>query len=196
MTDPIAYLYFEASAWWRLRFSNPTRQWPLRTVSWLLFDMTTHALNGVSIEAPLSSARVFGPAEGIGPWEDTSLLYYSLGLQVDSGEGHIVSFRIVMDPSRRTSPSDRRFSPATLEITTRGGIHRTLSRDTHERELFGLFGPPVETGPVLDERTHTFLVDGNFIDTFHDQESGCLVEMELGVTAGASKAPVEPRPES
>ena len=85
-------------------------------------SLADHELNGVRIEAPITDARIFGPADRvIGSRSAPDLLYYSLGLHVESFERVIVGFRLVMDPGSRPLRWERRFRPATVVLIAKDG---------------------------------------------------------------------------
>ena len=184
--NPLTYALVELMAWTRKRFFNPTRQWPVRQVSRLVFDLTGHTLCGVRIGAPIAEARAFGPADRIiGPSSAPDLLYYSLGLHLECFEGSIVGVRLIMDPRSRDISWDRCFTPASLVLQTADDSVHTVSRQTCEKDLFVLFGQPAETGPVCSDRVHTFVVEGNVVDSFHAPTSGLLTELTITIAAGA-----------
>ena len=53
------FLILELRAQFYLRFSNPTREWPARSVQQLIYELGRHSMNGVQIEAPFEHARAF-----------------------------------------------------------------------------------------------------------------------------------------
>jgi hypothetical protein len=59
--------------------------------------------------------------------------------------------------------------------------------------LIELFGLPFETGPVVDDRVHTFIVGGNSINTYHAQESGRFVEVTLALSIDPAESPNDSR---
>jgi len=169
------------------RFFNPTRNWPPGSVSSLSFNMARHELNGVAVEAPFENARAFGPADHVDRLAGIDIRYYGLGLEIGSWEGVITHFRLVMDPASRRTRWEQRCRPATLMLSSGAGFSR-LSRDTSENDVIRLFGATFETGPVGDDRVHTFITGGNYIDTYHDPTTGRLVEIDLGLTNDAATA--------
>ena len=187
MPDVLTNLLVDLSDSIRQRFFNPTRAWPNCVISQLTFNTIGHALNGVSVEGLIDEARVFGPADRIyGGRSNSALLYYALGLEIDCFKGVVVSFRIITDPGSRSLRWHRRCRPATLLLALANSSRRNLSRDTYENELVHLFGQPVETGPIGDDRVHTFVNGGTVIETYHAQGSGRLAELELMLSADAA----------
>jgi hypothetical protein len=184
MLDPITYALVECLAWGRHHFMNPTRRWSPSSVTELTFELARHSLCGVPINAPLDDACLFGPADrllGVSPGYD--LLYYKLGLQVDQFADEIASFRVLVDPGSRPHYWERRCVPARLQVEMLDGSQYVLSRETTEASILGLFGPPLETGPIGDDRVHTFRAGGNLIDSYHESESGRLVELTICLAA-------------
>ena len=178
------HVLIECLAWGRRRFANPTRQWPSCSVSELTLDLAGHTLCGVPIGAPLSEACVFGPADRlVGASSEYDLLYYTLGLQVNRFEARIVGFRMLLDPASRAAYWERWCQPARLHVQMLDGSRHFLSRETREAAVFALLRRPMETGRVGHDRVHTFGVGGNVIDSYHEPESGRLVELTVGVSA-------------
>lgn len=185
MLNPVTYALAECLAWGRRQFRNPTKRWPPCSITELTFELSTHSLCGVRIDAPLGEASAFGPADrllGVPPWYD--LLYFGLGLQVDQFEAGIVGFRILVDPESRSHRWERRCVPARLQVQMLDGSRQVLSRDTSEEAMLGVFGSPLETGPVCGDRVHTFRAGGALIGSHHEPKSGRLVELTICLAAG------------
>jgi len=180
MVDPVKYALIEFLAWRQRRFANPSKEWPPCSVAELTFELGAHTLCGVPTEAPLSEARVFGPADRL---VGDNLLYYKLGLEVECTAARIVGFRVVLDPASRSSYWERRCRPARLQLRMLDGSRHLLSRETSEVFVLALFGRPLETGPVGNDRVHTFRVGGNMVDSYHEPESGRLVELTVSLWA-------------
>jgi hypothetical protein len=163
--------------------SDPTRDWPAGTVSALEFDEASGRLNGIALDAPISAAMALGPADAAsGGRDDADLDYHTLGLQVGCFEGVVVHFRVIVDPVTRASAGERAFQPGELTLRT-GGRTLRLTRQTTEQDLIAQLGPPVETGPVVGDRVHTFLLERSMIDTYHDTASGRLLELTVCLKA-------------
>lgn len=164
----------------RVRLFNPTRDWPERAVSRLEYDMRTHRLNGIPGEAPVELAKQFGRADWFSGGADSPELdYRQLGLQVTCWEGVIASFRVILQPTSRHSRRDRAFQAADLTLIAPNGTSCRLWGNTTEEDLIAMLGTPFETGPIGEDRVHTFLVEGNHIDSYHDAITGQLLELEL-----------------
>jgi hypothetical protein len=180
MLNPVSYALIECLAWGRRQFRNPTKGWPPRRVTELIFDVAARSLSEVRIDAPVHAARMFGPADrltGVSP--DYDLLYYALGLEIGQFRGNIASFRLLTEPTTRVSYWERRCMPARLQVQGTDGSRHVLSQETTEASVLRFFGNPLETGPVAGERVHSFRVGGNLFDTHHDQESSRLVELTI-----------------
>jgi hypothetical protein len=189
MTDLLGRLLFRAVDHFRVRYRSPTRSWPPGFLRHLSFDMRDRALSGVPLDARLDTLKSFGPADWFrGDEESLELYYYRLGLIVSLWHGDIVSFEILLDPELCPDRSWHPFVAGRLTLLTPAELRRDLTRTTNEREVLGLLGVPTETGPVLGQRVHTFITAGNFIDTYHDPETGRLVRIELS-EAGPDSAP-------
>jgi hypothetical protein len=117
----------------------------------------------------------------VGP--DYDLLYYNLGLQLDRFQARLISFRVLLDPAGRAHYWERRCQPARLQLKMLDGSRHVLSREMSEASVIGLFGSPLETGPVSDDRVHTFRVAGNLIDSYHEPKSGRLLELTICLAA-------------
>jgi hypothetical protein len=102
---------------------------------------------------------------------------------VECYEECIVEFRVIMDPASRGSREHRKFKPAQLSLKGLDGSLHILSRETTEQAVMALFGRPDESGPVGEDRVHTFILGGNFIDTYHSPVSGRLMELTLSLAA-------------
>jgi hypothetical protein len=94
-------------------------------------------------------------------------------------QGEITSFEVILDPKLCPDRDWHPSTPGRLTILTPAELRRDLSRTTSEQEVLGLLGIPFETGPVIGQRVHTFITAGNFIDTYHDPDTGRLVRIEL-----------------
>jgi len=163
--------------------SDPTRDWPARAVSALEVDAATGSLSGMALDAPIPAAMVLGPADATsGGSDDPELDYHALGLQVCCFEGVIVHFRVIMDPATRSSERERAFQAGELTLRADGRTLRLTSRTT-EKDLIAELGSPFETGRIVDDRVHTFLVERIMIDTYHDASTGRLVELEVCLMA-------------
>jgi len=182
MRDPAVYLMGQLMRWYRRRFGyNPSRSWPPRKLSRLHYDMSDRSLNGVRLEGSIPEASIFGPADGI--WGDRSLFdlaYYDLGLKVEFYEQEVSNFTLIMEPVGHRFP---KYKPAEVSIKTPDGLSHALSGTTHENTLIRLLGEPDETGPVIEYRMHTFISGRNWIDSYHDPESGRLVELTFEMAA-------------
>ena len=184
MRDPVEYLLGKLMAWTRRRFGyNPSRHWPPRKVSRLSYDMADQSLNGVRLEAAIPEASTFGPADDI--WGDRSLFelaYYDLGLKVEFYDQEISNFTLIMEPADPRYQYHK-YKPAEVSIKTPDGLSHALSGTTHENTLIRLLGEPDETGPIVEHRMHTFIRGRNWIDSYHDPESGHLAELTFEMAA-------------
>jgi hypothetical protein len=146
-------------------------------LSRLELDAHKARMNGVALESSAQSAVTFGPASQIlGTKSDPVLGYPGLGLEVECYQELIVGFRVIMDPRSR-GDLYRRWQPAVLDLRSPNGASHVLSPDTHERQMFALLGRPVETGPVVGDRVHTFVVRRCLILSFHAPDTGLLTEL-------------------
>jgi hypothetical protein len=128
----------------------------------------------------LEALRTFGLADWFSRHgEGLDLYYYRLGLIVGLWQDEITSFEVILDPQLCPDRDWHPFTPAGLTILTPAELRRDLSRTTSEQEILGLLGAPFETGPVVGQRVHAFITAGNFIDTYHDPDTGRLVRVEL-----------------
>jgi hypothetical protein len=135
----------------------------------------------VPLDAPLEALKSFGPADWFdGDNEDLGLYYYQLGLIVGLWQGEIVSFEVLLDPRLCPDRAWHPFAAGRLTMRSTAELPRDFTATTSEREVLSLLGAPSETGPIQGQRVHTFIVAGNFIDTYHDPESRRLVRIELG----------------
>ena len=164
----------------RARFSNPTRGWPPCAVSRLEYDMRLRRLNGIPFEAPIGAAKVFGRTHLFsGGDERLDLDYRKLGLQIGCYEGAITSFRAVLRPENRRSARDRGFRAADLTLIGLNGSRCRLWGNTTEEDLVALLGSPIATLPIGAERVHTFVVERNHIESYHDAITGLLLDIDL-----------------
>ncbi len=187
MADVLGRLLFRAVDRLRVRYWNPTRAWPLGSVTQLSYDMRRRALCGVSVDAHLEALRTFGLADWFSRHEEVlHLYYYRLGLVVGLWQDEITSFEVILDPQLCPDLDWHPFTPGRLTIVTPAELRRDLSRTTSEQETLGLLGAPSETGPVMGQRVHTFITAGNSIDTCHDPDTGRLVRVELSEASQGS----------
>jgi hypothetical protein len=181
MADFVARALFRALGRLKTRYRSPTRSWPPTAVPHLFYDMGTRALCGVPVDAPLEALKCFGPADWFyGNNEDLDLYYYQLGLIVGLWQGEIVSFEVLLHPELCPGRAWHPFAAGRLTLCSAADVQRDPTGTTSEREVLSLLGAPAETGPIQGQRVHSFIVAGNFIDTYHDPESGRLVRIELG----------------
>jgi len=181
--NPIGILIHLAQAA-RVRFTNPTHEWPPCAVSRLEYDMRTRCLNGVPFEAPIDFAKVFGKADWFsGSDESPDLDYHKLGLQIGCHEGTISNFRAVLRPENRRTARDRGFRAADLTLIGLNGAHCRLWGNSTEDDLVALLGSPIATLPIGEERVHTFVVERNHIESYHDAITGVLLDIDLHPTA-------------
>jgi hypothetical protein len=180
MTDPIGQLVYRLVDRFRVRYWNPTRDWPATALSQLSYDMRHCALNGFRVDARFEVLRPLGSADWFsrsGPSLD--LYYYRLGLIVGLWDKQVTSFEVIVDPKQCPDRAAHSFAPGRVTLVTLTERRRDLTRTTTEAEVLDLLGAPAETGPVLDQRVHTFIAAGNFIDTYHDPSTGRLVRIEF-----------------
>jgi hypothetical protein len=179
MAELLAHLLFRAMDRLWVRYWTPTRHWPAGSVTRLSYDLRHRALCGVPIDAHLEALRSFGPADWFSRHgEGLDLYYYRFGLVVGLWQGHITSFEVILDPHANPEPWHS-FTPGRLTILTLADLRRDLTRTTGQQEVLALLGRPFKTGPVAGQRVHTFITAGNFIDTYHDPNTGRLVRIEL-----------------
>jgi hypothetical protein len=180
MADLLGRLLFRAVDHLRVRYWNPTREWPASSITQLSYDMRRRALCGVPVDAHFEALRTFGLADWFSRHEEgLDLYYYRLGLIVGLFQDQITSFEVILDPQLCPDRDWHPLKPGRLTILTPAELRRDLSRTTSEQEILGLLGAPFETGPVIGQRVHTFITAGNFIDTYHDPDTGRLVRVEL-----------------
>jgi|SRR5688572_8301701 len=185
MSDPAVDLLLKLMTWYRRRFgNNPSRNWPPRKVSRLSYDTSDQSLNGLRLEASIPETAMFGPADQIlGDTADPDLIYFDLGLEIQCYENQISSFHLIMDPASRDHLWQSRYKPAELSLKTPDGLSHAFSRATNEQAIIRLLGQPDETGPVSEDRMHTFITGRNWIGSFHDPDSGRLLELMLEMAA-------------
>jgi hypothetical protein len=51
--------------------------------------------------------------------------------------------------------------------------------------LTSCFGKPFESAPVGDDMVHSFIILKNFVDSYHDRNSGKLLHLEICETNNA-----------
>jgi hypothetical protein len=180
MADLIGRLLFRAVDHFRVRYWNPTRDWPASSISQLSYDMRERGSCGVAVDARLEALKSFGAADWFSRYgEGLDLYYYRLGLVVGLWRDHITSFEVILDPQLCPDYAWHAFAPGRLKICTLENVRRDLTRTTGEGEVLTLLGVPSETGPVLNQRVHTFITAENFIHTYHHPDTGRLVRIEL-----------------
>jgi len=140
-------------------------------------------LNGIRLDAPWQELKVFGPADaiesGVTRLDGPDLSFHALGLKIESYEGRVVSAAVVTDGSARPDGRHRRMASGRLTVVGSGLPASEITKETHERDLFSMFGAPVETGPIVGEPVHTFAVKCAFVLTFHDPATGYVREVLL-----------------
>jgi hypothetical protein len=172
----------------RVQYLNPTRDWPETAFTRLEYDLRSGRLNGIAADTPIDTARVFGKADWFSGGPD--LDYRRLGLQIGCFDGTICNFRVILQPASRHSRRDRAFQTADFTLIAPSGKTCRLWGNTSEQDLLALLGTPFETGPIVGDRVHTFIVNGTCIDSYHDEITGQLLELIL--TLQDSKAGVGP----
>ncbi|HKQ57314.1 MAG TPA: hypothetical protein VJY35_05565 [Candidatus Eisenbacteria bacterium] len=179
MEHPISMLFGLISAI-RVRYFNPTRDWPECTFTRLEYDLRTGRLNGLAPDGPIDGARVFGKADWFsGRAESPDFDYRRLGLQIGCYTGTICNFRVILQPASRHGARDRAFQAADFTLIAPNGKTCRLWGNTSEQDLIALLGAPIETGPIVNDRVHTFSVNGTSIDSHHDEITGQLLELTL-----------------
>ena len=186
--DPIGRLIYGAVDRIRVRLGNPTRRWATSAVTSLLYDMQFQSLNGVRVDVELQALRPFGRADWFITLAGLDLYYYRLGLIVGMFEGRVTSFEVILDPDKCPDHAGHPFAPGRVTVRTPSGQTRDFTRSTGQHEVLQFLGTPTETGPVIGQTVHTFIETGNFIDTYHEPNTGRLVRVEFCEAASSADA--------
>src|SRR5262249_52270974 len=66
-----------------------------------------------------------------------------------------------------------------IKIIDTLGEEYSLNDRTVLKDLVAYLGNPVDSGTVGPDMAHTFIVKGNFIDTYHDTVTGSLLHVTI-----------------
>ncbi len=163
-------------------FPNPTARWSPPGSLELVYDLTSRSLNGLCLDAPFDEAQIFGPCDD---WEQSGeyidLFYRKQGLSLEFASKRLLSVLVVV--ARGSFLAKRKKLEATIPIFIDLSARRHALTDTSTlQDLVPCFGKPSDSGPVGEDFVYTFLINKNFVDTYHDPKTGRLLQIEINET--------------
>lgn len=162
------------------KFRNPTADWQYIGQQHLTYNLRIRALNGYCLNSKLELARQFGKCayvKSVGR-EFLDLYYPDSGLILQFATEELMAITVIASLDSFHVKEDRMGIGKLSIIDISGGVN-PLNEKTTLKNLITYFGKPFESGKVGEDMVHTFIIQKNLINSYHNSLSGRLLHIEI-----------------
>ncbi len=164
---------------------NPTAEWPVQSKPELVYDMRSRSINGLKLNGEFAGAQIFGRCDEFKRYDEfLDLFYCQFGLSLGFASDRLVGVVFVVGQGSFLV-KERKMGICCPAIVDPEGLRHVLTDTSTLPDLIPCFGEPVESGPVGNDMVHSFTSHKNFVDTYHDPNTGRSLNLEICETNDA-----------
>ena|GEM_PF-3792290 len=161
-------------------FRNPTSSWQYMGQQNLTYDLRSQAINGYCLNSRLELAAQFGKCSYVkrAGKEFLDLFYPDSGLILQFAAEELMAITAIVSVDSFHVKEDK-MSVGKFSIIDISGRFHSLNEGSTLQDLISYLGEPFESGKVGNDMVHTFIIQKNLINSYHNPLTGRLLHIEI-----------------